>query len=422
MKLAIKGGDKIRKKAFLKWPMFDQCEEKGLLEVLESRKWFSGFLGGDPGSKVAQFETKFAQYQGTKYAIAVSSGAAALEIALASLGIGAGDEVIVPAYTFIATATAVMKVNAVPIIVDIEPNYLCIDPEAIIKAITFHTKAVIPVHYGGQIADMKRLIEIAAENNLIVIEDAAHAHGSIWNGKKAGTFGKAGCFSFQESKTITAGEGGIILTDDDGLAREARSYRSNGREEDRPGYEHHRLGWNYRLTEFQAAILLAQLQRLEDQVRTRTKNANYLSQELRKIPGFKPITDPPGTELNGHYLYSVIYEKQELEGVKRDKVIEALRAEGIPCQGGNLPINRSPMFKKENWEKAGMSFYSRFLERQFDVSKIKTPIADETFEKIIQFSQHLLLGDKEDIDDIVKACQKVSENASELRFSTPTFF
>jgi len=199
MKLALKGGGKIRKKPFFKWPMFDQCEEKGLLEVLESRRWFSGYLGGDPGSKVAEFETKFAQYQGAKYAIAVASGAAALEVTLRSLGIGAGDEVIVPAYTFIATATAVMNVNAVPIIVDIEPNHLCIDPEAIVKAITFHTKTVIPVHYGGQIADMERLIEIATENNLIVIEDAAHAHGSMWKGKRAGTFGKAGCFSYLKS-------------------------------------------------------------------------------------------------------------------------------------------------------------------------------------------------------------------------------
>jgi len=156
-----------------------------------------------------------------------------------------------------------LEVNAIPIIVDIEPNYLCIDPEAVVKAITPYTKAVIAVHYGGQIADMEKLLKIAAENNLIVIEDAAHAHGSMWKGKRAGTFGKAGCFSFQESKTITAGEGGIILTDDEELAKRARSYRSNGRKEGRPGYEHHRLGWNYRLTEFQAAILLAQLQRLE---------------------------------------------------------------------------------------------------------------------------------------------------------------
>ncbi len=415
MKLALKGGDKIRKKPFLKWPMFDQCEEKALLEVLKSRRWFSGSLGGDPGSKVAEFERKFAEYQGAKYAIAVANGAAALEVTLRSLGIGAGDEVIVPAFTFIATATAAMNVNAIPIIVDIEPNHLCIDPEAVAKAITLHTKAVIPVHYGGQIANMEKLLKIAAENNLIVIEDAAHAHGSMWEGKRAGTFGKAGCFSFQESKTITAGEGGIILTDDDELAKRARSYRSNGREEGKPGYEHYRLGWNYRLTEFQAVILLAQLQRLEDQVKTRTKNANYLSQELKKIPGFKPITDPPGTELNGHYLYSVIYEKKELiKGVEKDKVIEALRAEGIPCQGGYLPINRSPIFKKENWERAGMSFYSRFLQREFDVSKIKTPIADEIFGKIVEFPQYLLLGDEEDIDDIVKACRKVSENAREL--------
>ncbi len=415
MKLALKGGDKIRKKPFLKWPMFDQCEEKALLEVLKSRRWFSGSLGGDPGSKVVEFERKFAEYQGAKYAIAVANGAAALEVTLRSLGIGAGDEVIVPAFTFIATATAAMNVNAIPIIVDIEPNHLCIDPEAVAKAITLHTKAVIPVHYGGQIANMEKLLKIAAENNLIVIEDAAHAHGSMWEGKRAGTFGKAGCFSFQESKTITAGEGGIILTDDDELAKRARSYRSNGREEGKPGYEHYRLGWNYRLTEFQAVILLAQLQRLENHVKTRTKNANYLSQELKKIPGFKPITDPPGTELNGHYLYSVIYEKKELiKGVEKDKVIEALRAEGIPCQGGYLPINRSPIFKKENWERAGMSFYSRFLQREFDVSKIKTPIADEIFGKIVEFPQYLLLGDEEDIDDIVKACRKVSENAREL--------
>lgn len=412
--LAINNGEKVREKDFPPWPEFDEKEEEALRRVLHSRRWFSGFLGGGPGSEVAKFEEQFTHYHGAKYGIAVANGSAALEIALRSAGVGAGDEVIVPAYTFIATASAVLQVDAIPRIVDIEPTHCCIDPNAAEQAINKKTKAIIPVHYGGQIANMESLLNLAHKHNLYLIEDAAHAHGSVWKGQYAGTIGDMGCFSFQESKTMTSGEGGIILTNDETLAKLARSYRSNGREEGRPGYEHHRLGWNYRMTEFQAAILQVQLERLKEQVTKRTINANDLSERLREVPGFNPITDPEGMEINGHYLYSVRIDRSHFDNVEKEKIEEAIKAEGIPCSTLYLPINHSPMFKRENWEEDGMSFFSRYWKDKFDLDDVNTPEAGRAFREIIEFPHNVLLGEEEDMDDIVLALQKVSKYSHEL--------
>jgi len=414
-KLAIKGGKPVRKKPFPNWPIFGKSEKEALLRVLKSRKWFAGMLGSDEDSEVAKFEKSFAQYLGTKHVIAVSSGSAALEIALKSVGVGVGDEVIVPAFTFIATATSVLQINAIPIIVDIEPTYYCVDPERVEETITEKTVAIIPVHFGGQVAQMEKLLEIAKKHDLSIIEDAAHAHGSIYKGRKAGTFGKVGCFSFQESKTMTAGEGGAIVTQDDQVAELARSYRSCGRERGRSWYEHYRLGWNYRMTEFQGALLLAQLDRLQIQVRKRTENARFLSDLIDEIPGFLPVHDSPEMEQNGHYYYVVRIDRNYFPNLKKEKVIKALNSEGIPCHGGYLfSLQKNPMFRRENWDKHGFPYTSKYYGRQFDPTSVQTPIADRACRDIIIIPQRVLLAERKDMQDVAAAFYKVSIHAGEL--------
>jgi dTDP-4-amino-4,6-dideoxygalactose transaminase len=285
--LAINGASPVRTEPFSAWPVHDQQEVKAITQVVESGKWWRfAYATGvevqeriDAGeiSKVLEFSRAFAQHQQAQYGIAVANGTGSLEIIFKALGIGPGDEVIVPAYTYVASATAVLQVNAVPIFVDVDPETYNLNPDLLEAAITPRTKAIEPVHFGGQPADMDRILEIAQKHGLFVVEDAAHAHGSEWRGRKVGALGDAGSFSFQSSKNMTAGEGGIILTNDTNLAERCDSLLWAGREKGRPWYEFHRLGWNYRLTEFQAAILLIQLGRLEAQNERRMENARYLN-------------------------------------------------------------------------------------------------------------------------------------------------
>ena len=282
-KLAIKGGEPVRESPFPQWPVFDRREVEALREVVNSRFWGIG------GRKVKEFEGKFAAYQGAKYGVAVTSGTTALEIALRAANIGARDEVIVPAYTFSATAAAVLQVNALPVFADIDPSNYTLDPRRVEETITDRTKAIIPVHIGGCPANMDSIIKIANRNNLMTIEDACQSWGAEWKGRRVGAIGNLGAFSFQSSKNITSGEGGIITTNDKELYELCWSYHNCGRTLEGPQYEHELLGFNYRMTEFQAAVLLVQLSRLDEQTKTRNENASYLSKELSKIGGVEPL-------------------------------------------------------------------------------------------------------------------------------------
>jgi 3-amino-5-hydroxybenzoate synthase len=398
-KLALMGGEPVRKRLFTSWPQFDQVEVDNLRKVLESRRWFSGMMGSEPGTSVWEFEQRFASLHGVRYASAVANGSAALEVSLRSLGVGEKDEVIIPAYTFVATATAILQVGATPVVVDIEPETLCIDPVRIKEAITKRTKAVIPVHFAGQIASMPEIMQIAREHDLKVIEDAAHASGAKRFGKRAGSFGDTGCFSFQESKVMTSGEGGIITTANKKIWEETRSLRSCGRDEKRPWYEHFNLGWNYRLSEFQAAVLLAQLERLEDQIEKREENARYLTERLSEIPGVSHPRDfSSRTEHHSYYYYVLLYQSEEFDQVPRDLFVKALRAEGIPAEVTYIPIPDVPMFKQGTYPLKDMGCRN--------TKKIAS--------KIVVFMHQVLLGTREDLNDIVAAIIKVRENIDEL--------
>ncbi|MCJ7659893.1 MAG: DegT/DnrJ/EryC1/StrS family aminotransferase, partial [Anaerolineales bacterium] len=258
-KLAILGGEKTKNSSFPDWPQYDDSERQALMEVLDSRVWWR-----TPGTRTLEFEQEFANYHQAKHGIAITNGTAAIEVALAALGIGSGDEVIVPDFTFVATASAVLFTGALPVLVDITPDTYCIDPDLAAAAITERTKAIIAVHMAGHPADLDRLGEIAQKHNLFLIEDSAHAHGSEWKGHKIGAIGDVGTFSFQQSKLMTAGEGGIILTNDDEIERLARSTHDCGRMPGEWFYNHFIYGSNYRLSEWHGAILSQQLKRLPE--------------------------------------------------------------------------------------------------------------------------------------------------------------
>ena len=270
---------------------------------------------------------------GCKYGIAVVNGTVSLRLGLMAAGLGAGAEVIVPPYTFFSTASAVIEANMVPVFADIDLETFNLDPKAFEAAITPRTRAVIPVHFAGQPADMRAIMAIARKHKLVVIEDAAHAHGASYRNRPAGSIGHLASFSFQSSKNMTAGEGGIITTNDATLAAACRSMHNCGRIPTGVWYEHHVISGNYRLGEFQGAILNAQLDRLEAQTKTRDRNGQYLAGRLAAIPGLHPQKRPADCTRHSYHLFMLRLDSQGF-GAPRAAVLKALQAEGIPCSGG----------------------------------------------------------------------------------------
>lgn len=404
-KLAITGGTPVRTKPFPSWPIRDEAVLEALKEVWESNVWGIG------GGKVPEFERKFAEYVGVKYAVATTSGTVALQLALKAAGVGPGDEVIVPPYTFMATASSVLMCNAVPIFADIDPDTFNIDPQSVEEVITERTKAIIPVHIGGCPADMDAITEIARRHGLVVIEDCAQAHGAEWKGRKVGSLGDMGCFSFQSSKNLSAGEGGIVTTDDKELEEKVWSLHNCGRRKEGAWYEHNILGGNYRMTEWQAAVLLAQLPKLEEQTDIRDRNASYLARKLEGIEGIKPQRRDERVTKHAYHLFIFKFD-DELFGVSRDRFIAALRAEGIPCSAGYNPLYRERMFQTDIYRcPVGCPYY----KGQIDYSKLHLPNVEKACRQAVWIFQSVFLGTKEDMDDIAGAVEKVIENIDELR-------
>jgi len=403
--LALRGGTPVRTKPFPAWPIFGQAEEERLLRTLRSGNW-----GRLQGREVAEFEQRFAAMHGCRHGIAVANGTVSLRIALLAAGICAEDEVIVPSYTFIATASAVIEANAVPVFADIDVDTFNLDPAAVEAAITPRTRAIIPVHFAGQIADMDALIRIAKRRNLIVVEDAAHAHGASRQGGAAGSFGDLASFSFQSSKNLTSGEGGIITTNDDALAESCRSIQNCGRVAGGVWYEHHAIAGNYRLGEFQGAILNAQLDRLEDQTRTRDANGRYLASRLTTMPGLHPQARPADCTRHSYHLFMLRIDTATF-GAPRAGVLRALEAEGIPCSGGyGFSLPDQPLFRN----KAFGPFLAGAASR-LDYAAVRCPVSDAICrEQGIWLEQRLMLGTREDIDDIVRAFEKIYEHRHQL--------
>lgn len=404
------GGTPVRRRPFPTWPVFGEAEEQRLLRTLRSGKW--GKLHGD---EVAEFERRFAAMHGCKHAIAVVNGTVSLRLALMAAGLQAEDEVIVPPYTFLATATAVVEANAVPVFADIDLDTFNISPAAIEAAITPRTRAIMPVHVAGQPADMDAIMAIACRHKLIVIEDAAHAHAALYQNRPAGSLGHLGSFSFQSSKNLTCGEGGLITTNDDTLAEACRSIHNCGRIPGGVWYEHHVMSGNYRLGEFQGAVLNAQLDRLEEQTRTRDRNGQHLAARLRRIPGIHPQKRPADCTRHSYHLFLFRIDAQAF-GAPRNAVLEALRAEGIPvCGGYTLPLYRQPLFANKAFGP-----YLPKARESLNYGRVHCPNCEKVCdEQGAWLEQGLFLGTQADMDDIALAFEKVYEHRRELKGVNP---
>ena len=363
------------------------------------------------GNEVNRFESEFANYCEVGNCIGVGNCLDALQFILQGFGIGNGDEVIVPAYTFIASSNAILLVNAVPVFVDIDPNTYNMDPDRVAEAVTPKTRAIMPVHFAGLPADMDRLKVIAQRHSLAIIEDAAQAHGARWRDKGVGAQGTMGTFSFQGSKNLNAGEGGIILTNDDGLADIARSLVNCGRADDGLGYSHHRMAGNHRLSELHGALLLSQFDRLEEQAAKRSDNALYLSEKLSKIDGISPTVIPEGVTRHARHLYIFRYGSEAFGGVPKENFVKALIAEGIPASPGyNMPIYRQPVYAQKNFGAFGGPGTDERDYGGLQLPETERACRDEA----VWLSQRVLLGSRSDMDDIVKAVAKIRERRREL--------
>lgn len=329
----------MRMKVSLAEPDIGEDEAQAVYEVVRSG-WIS------EGKLVREFEDQFASYVGSKHAIATFNGTVGLHLMLLAYGIGSGDEVIVPSLTFISTVTSVMYADAKPVFAEINPLTFNLDPNDIERHITNRTKAIIPVHYGGQPADMIPILEIAEKYQLYVFEDAAEAHGAEYASKKVGTFGHAAMFSFTPTKNITTGEGGIITTNDSKIAKNIRLLKNHGQES---LYRHIVLGYNYRMTEMQAALGLKQLEKLDGIIAKKRKNAKFLSAEISQINGLSPPFMGKNRK-HTYMLYTISIEPEQIK-LSRDEILQALQTKGIEARVYFPPVHLQPLFKKLGYEE-----------------------------------------------------------------------
>lgn len=390
-KLALHGGTPVRSASWPIWPQGGDAEKKKLIDVLESGIW-GGF-----NEIVDEFEAAFGQLHDAKHCLAVANGTTSLEAALRVLGVGPGDEVIVPPYTFIATANAARLTGATPVFVDIEPDTYNLDMQAVEAAITSRTRAIIAVHFAGHPVDLDDLMALSAKHDIPVVEDAAHAHGTTWRGRPVGAIGHIGSFSLQETKNLTAGEGGILVTNDDELGVGLRSFVNQGRSFDGAWYEHANLGSNLRITAWQAAILMAQLEHFETQLETRMQNARKLRAILAEVDGLEPMRWDERVDKHAHHLFMMRYDPERFAGLPRDTFVKALAAEGIDCSTGYaFPLYHQPPLNAD---------YAVIHD---------CPIAEKACTEVIWLTQNMLLAQADDMEDIGHAILKIREYVADL--------
>lgn len=410
--LAILGGPKTRTENYPEWPVWDQRDIDAVTEVIKSGRW-----GGYPypGPKTAELAGKFAEMQGGGYAVPMANGTVTMEVALRAAGIGWGDEVIVPAYTFQATASAPMAAGAIPVIVDVDPDTYCLDAKAAMKAITPKTKAVIPVHLGHQMADMDAVMTLAEKQNLVVVEDCAHAHGAKWRGKGAGTIGHFGSFSLQSSKTLTTGEGGILLCKTPESAAKAASIIDCGRphalgggaEDESMDYQ---VGGNFRLSEIAAALALAGLERFPAQARQREQMAAYMDEALSEIKGVRVLRRDERHTTRSFYRYIFAIDPAEF-GVEHEVLCAALDAEGVGCWVGYEAMHNYKLFQPQ---KSNLAVPNAFPE-YFDFKNMNLPEAARACEhEAVWLDEAVFRCGKQGVDDAVAAVKKIQANSKEL--------
>jgi dTDP-4-amino-4,6-dideoxygalactose transaminase len=405
--LALNGGTPVRPERYPEWPVWDQREIDAVTAVVRSGRW-----GGypEPGPHAAAFARAFAEYHGAKHGICMANGTITLVVSLRAAGISLGDEVIVPGYTFAATALAPMEAGAIPVIVDIDPENYCIDPKAVEAAITPRTRAIMPVHLGALVADMDAIMGIANRHNLVVVEDCAHAHGAQWRGRGVGAIGHLGSFSMQSSKILTSGEGGIVLTNNDTLAETCHSLIDCGRPKD-AARQNYTFGANYRLSELQAAMLEVGLQRLPEQTRLREENAAYLDEALSELEGVRVLRRDERITRRACYEYIFGIEPQAFGGASKERLLDALHAEGIPVQGGYDAMNNYDIFRPTPQNHP----VAKLFPERFDFGALRLPVAERAAaSEAVWLNQRALLGDRAGVDHVVEALRKVQQHASEL--------
>jgi dTDP-4-amino-4,6-dideoxygalactose transaminase len=410
--LAILGGPKTRTEPYPQWPVWDQRDIDAVTDVVKSGQW-----GGYPypGPKTAELARKFAEMQGGDYAVVMMNGTITMEVALRAAGIGWGDEVIVPAYTFQATASAPMAAGAIPVIVDIDPNNYCLDPKAAEKAITHKTKAIIPVHLGSNMADMDAIMELAEKYDLVVIEDCAHAHGAKWNGHGAGTIGHFGSFSLQSSKILTSGEGGILLCRTPELAAKAASIIDCGRPHALGGgpedySQEFQVGGNYRTSELAAALALVGLERFPPQAKEREAMADYMDESLSEIPGIRLLKRDPRHTTRSFYRYIFAIDPQTF-GTEHDLLVGALIAEGVESETGYEAMNHYSLFQPQ---KSKLPVPNAFPE-YFDFENMDLPVAERACgQEAVWLDENVFRAGQKGVDDAIKAIKKIQKNAAEL--------
>ena len=414
--MAIFGGNKVREKPFPKYPIISSDEKNAVLEVLESGNLSTfvaspgeNFLGG---KKIHEFEEKFANYIGTKFAVAFNSATSALHAAVAAVGVNPGEEVIVPPYTFTSTATCVLMHNAIPVFSDVKSDTYCLDPTKLNGAITSLTRAIISVHLFGHPCDMDEIMDIAHKNNFKVIEDCAQAPGAIYKGRKVGTIGDCGVFSFQETKNMMTGEGGMLVTNDEEIAKAAQMVRNHG-EMILPTlkartYKSEILGWGYRMTELEAAIGIVQLAKLDKQNEERIKLTEYLTDKIHMINGLRHTRYDHVKHV--YYVFSFSFDEKKI-GISREKFCEAMRAEGIPCYGGYVkPLYLNPLYM----EKRAFAFKHYVGGAKYE--KGICPVTELLNEKLLVLIPVCRPpATFEDMDDIFNAIKKIIENKEELK-------
>jgi perosamine synthetase len=409
-KLAVSGGTPVRTKGWQAWPIWDQSAEADILAVLRSGNWYRG-----QGTRVTEFEKRYAELIGARRCLATASGTTALVTALHVLGVEAGDEVIVSPYTFVATYNVVFMAKALPVFADTDPETFTINPAGIEERITERTRAILPVHILGLPAEMAAIMAIAKKHGLVVVEDACQAWLAEYQDKKCGTIGDLGCFSFQNSKHLPAGEGGAVASNNEGLVDRCHAFHNCGRAfgSFQPPGNNAVRGSNFRMQEFQAVILMSQMKRLKKDTELRQQNAEYLSSRLRNIAGILPYKLTPGATKAAFHLYPFRYKKEFFNEAPREKFLEALKAEGIPCSGGYGPQNKDGLIEEALSSKSYQRLFSKERLDRYRQENV-LPQNDQLCREAVWFSQNMLLGTRQDMDDIADAVEKIQANRDKL--------
>ena len=405
--LALHGGPPVRPQGYPQWPEHDERDVAAVAAVVRGGRW-GGFP--EPGPLAAEFAARFAAYQGAGHGVVMANGTITMEVALKALGIGWGDEVIVPALTFSATPYAAMAAGALPVFCDVDPDTLTIDPDQAEAAVTPRTRAIMPVHLGHQMADMDRIAAVARRHSLALVEDCAHAHGQRWRDHGAGCFGEFGSFSHQSSKSLTAGEGGSLLTGDEQLRRRARSLIDCGRPKD-PDEKDYTFGANYRLGELHAALLLVALERFPDQQAQRAEAARWFQELAAGVPGVRLL--PPDERISrwSFYRYVLLVEPEAFAGADNRRVCEALEAEGVGAWEGYPPMSRYDLFQP------GLSRLPVAVEHadRLDPAAMSFPVAERAaLRQTVYLDENVFRAGRRGVEDAVQALAKVQRHAHEL--------